>query len=700
VAEHVPASKQPVAIVAHDFNGDGHLDLAVANDWSNDVSILMSRGADGFSPATNYPVGTHPRFISAGDFNDDGKTDLVTVNYDSDNISVLFGLGAGTFSEASNFAATDNPYGLAVGDFNGDGRSDLAVGTDGGSNSQAIITVAIMLSDGAGRFASASSFEVGGRINSIKAAKINGDDVLDLAIGMENRSAVFLGNGSGGFSATAALPDGLSVRAAHDFNADGKIDLVGSRGYSYGYSSGIVILLGDGAGSFSAPATFAGDAHARLTVNDFNGDGKNDVATVDRSAGLSILLGDGTGKLGAPTEYGVGGRPLDVVSGDFNADGRIDLAVASSQESVTLLYGTVGGDFAAALKFTVGSRPQQIAVADFNSDGQTDLAVVNTDSLATTQGASSISILLGDGTGRMLAAPPIQFQPFVTQLSSLVTADFNNDGQADLAVSDGGVYTRAVYTMLGKGDGSFAAPLSMGLSSGVHTRAGSSQPTLIGTAKRISSSRSRVRPTSLRYWGTGTGNFNVVGFGHSLGTGNLFEDFAVADINRDGQPDLIFPRFHDNKLLVFLGIGTGHFNSRIETRLARGPLALVVNDFNRDGAADVAVTTTLGSPDYFVSVLYGNGVGGFGGATHYPVGDYSQAITSGDFNGDNLIDLAVANSQSSNVSILTGDGSGRFSPSVHFGIAGPSSVAAADFNRDGKPDLAVSQQGQTVSRFS
>jgi len=196
--------------------------------------------------------------------------------------------------------------------------------------------------------------------------------------------------------------------------------------------------------------------------------------------------------------------------------------------------------------------------------------------------------------------------------------------------------------------------------------------------------------------GTGTGGFNVAVVSTS-GTGNQFEEFAVGDLNRDGLLDLVFPRYHDKKLIVLLGSDTGSFHPRFDVPLTRNPLAAIISDFNRDGNNDVAATVATATAvanftNYYVSVLPGDGAGGFGTATDYEVGQYPQTITTGDFDGDNRLDLVTADSQSDQVSILTGDGAGGFSLSVPFAVAAyPSSVAVADFNRDGKPDLAVAQ---------
>ena len=124
---HTERGVLPVAVTSGDFNGDGHLDLAVANYLSGDVSILLSNGDSTFEPAVTYNLGTSPLSVTTGDFNGDGKIDLATANYSSGDVSILLGKGDGTFEAAANFIAAINPNSVAAGDFDGNGSLDLAV---------------------------------------------------------------------------------------------------------------------------------------------------------------------------------------------------------------------------------------------------------------------------------------------------------------------------------------------------------------------------------------------------------------------------------------------------------------------------------------------------------------------------------------------------------------------------------------------
>jgi len=129
------AGTHPSSVAVGDFNGDGYLDLAVANYGSNNVSVLLGNGDGSFQGAVNYPAGTQPRSVAVGDLNGDGTLDLAVADYGgSTNVSVLLGNGDGTFQTALSYAADSSPWSVAVGDFNGDGRMDLAVANQNSNN--------------------------------------------------------------------------------------------------------------------------------------------------------------------------------------------------------------------------------------------------------------------------------------------------------------------------------------------------------------------------------------------------------------------------------------------------------------------------------------------------------------------------------------------------------------------------------------
>jgi hypothetical protein len=338
----------------------------------------------------------------------------------------------------------------------------------------------------------------------------------------------------------------------------------------------------------------------------------------------------------------VGNTPTSVVVGDFNGDGKPDIAVANAgSNTVSVLLGNGKGGFTPApgSPIAVGSYPYALAVGRFTADGNLDLVVANSVS-------NTISVLLGNGKGGFTAAPesPIAVGD---DPDSVAVGDFNGDGKLDLAVANG--FDNTVSILLGNGNGSFTpAPGS---------------PVTVGS-----------EPSSV----------------------------AAGDFNKDGKLDLAVANMSDGTISVLLGNGNGTFAPAPGSPAFVGvdPNDVTVGDLNGDGKLDLAVANYAGAD---VSVLLGNGAGSFTPApgSPIPVGGGPTSVIIGDFNGDGRPDLAVTNSYESNLTVLLGNGVGGFAPAGGSPIVvgdDPNAVASADFNGDGKPDLAVTNAlGNSVS---
>lgn len=228
-----PVGSQPAAVILADFNGDGRLDLALANDADNTVSILLGAPGATFGPQTTYPAGSNPTGLVAGDFNGDGKLDLAVMNSCGDctvspnTVTILLGNGDGTFQTSGNYATGGGSIGIVAADFNGDGKLDLALANEVDS------TMSILLGNGDGTFQPQTTVAVGRRPYWLAMGDFNNDgkvDLVTLNIGAGSVS-VLLSKGNGTFTRVDS-PSGpgsgpsLGALTVGDFNGDGNLDVV------------------------------------------------------------------------------------------------------------------------------------------------------------------------------------------------------------------------------------------------------------------------------------------------------------------------------------------------------------------------------------------------------------------------------------------------------------------------------------------
>jgi hypothetical protein len=346
-------------VATGDFNGDGVMDLAVANGaGGKGISVLLGNGDGTFRAAVNYDSGgTFPRSIAVADINGDGVADLAVANADGQNVTVLLGNGDGTFALWTQAASGNAPYSITAGDFNGDGIADLAF-TNYNSG-----TVSVLIGAGGGAFNAVANYPVAAQPAFVATTDLNGDGIADLVTG------------------------------------------------SVVNSNGISVLIGSGDGTFQPAVSYdAGPSPSSIGVGDFNGDGKPDLAVlnVKTTSGnpltnnVQVLLNEGNGTFLPAVRY-TADDPVSVAVGDIDGDGNADLAVANSNGKVSVLLGKGDGTFGTAADFPAGVSLTNIAVADFNGDGRTDVAVTDLDT-------ASVTILLGQKastTAVMSTASPL-----------------------------------------------------------------------------------------------------------------------------------------------------------------------------------------------------------------------------------------------------------------------------------------------------
>jgi len=625
----------PISIAVADFNGDGNLDIAVANRSSNDISVLLGKGNGTFAKAVNYSAGTggpDPVSIVAADVNGDGKPDLIVADLGTKSVSVFINTGTGTFNPAVVYTVGNSPSAVAVADLNGDGFPDIAV-TNSADN-----TVSILFNSGSGTFTAAGTYATDTTPSAVVIADFNGDGHNDLAITNQgsNDVSILLNQGSGTFAAaknycvanasgscTAAAPVSL---VAIDLNADGFPDLAIA-----GSGATVSALLNNGSGVFSLssiistsqqPLAIAGGVYV-------TGGSPSLVVADGATNSFEIYSDNSSGGLSPnPLSYFSGTKPDAIAVGDFNNDKKLDVVVANSSDNdVAVILGNGNGTFTDIENFISGYNATALAVGDFNGDGFADFLVNSNNTFFATY---DVNLFTGNGKGSF--TPTYTSNSFLNPISSIAAADFNGDKKLDFVVTQQA--SNSVEVAFGTG-GLFGTPASY--------------PTDIG-------------PVAV----------------------------AAADFNGDGYPDIVTANSGANDISVLLNTKTGTFNAAVNYPVGTAPSAVAVGDVNNDGFIDVVVANS-GSAN--VSVLLGKGDGTFGAATTYTVGNGPAYITLAKTSGHIYPDIIVTNKTDSSVSVLLGNGDGTFQAAATYTIPGatPIGITAADINSNGILDLVVTE---------
>lgn len=664
-----PAGSSPRGTAVADFNADGKLDLAVANVSTHSISILLGNGDGTFDSSVPYGADRYGFAVVAADFNGDTKQDLAVANGGS-GVDVFTGAGDGTFGSPTNFATgtaevSSNPIALAIGEFNGDNKIDIVTANQGSGN------LSILLGNGNGTFAAFVQINGGGSPNHVALGNFNSDTNVDIAVANYSQQTVSVlsGNGNGTFAAPVSYTitsEYATAVAVADFDEDGKSDLAATN------QNSAWLLLNNGDGTFATAVQYqAGSSPRHVAVGDFNGDGDVDVATVNSVNDASILFGNGDGTLDPAIYYGAGSGASFVATGDLNAGTGLDLVVVNtSSNDISIVLNNGNGTFTARRNFGLGAG-NNVTVGDFNGDGFRDTATTN---------QQVVTVHLGDGSGQL--GDGVNYNAGTTPIAA-AAGDFNGDARNDLAVANA---NDTIHILIANNTGfDNAVPIFVG---GSIAQIVVSDLNLDGRNDLALANYGNDNVTVLL--GNGNGTFAAP---VNYATGENPNGIAAGDFNNDNRTDLATADYSDDTISILLGNGNGAFGAPASFATGSnpssgqtGPAMVAVADFDGDGNSDLVANGTSGD----LQVLLGNGNGTFDSAVSYIADNASiwlTSLTTGDFNTDGKADVAVG------ALILLGNGDGTLADALAGQASGVNIYAypaTADFNEDGRPDLALS----------
>ena len=696
-----------------DNNGDGVGD------------VCESRSRRPF-PDEYRKVGTGPLGLAAGDVDGDGWLDVAVANSGSNDVSVLFGDVTGPFGDELRVGPGVNPTATALADLNGDGRSDLIVVNGSGASFWVALS-------GPGRsFGLKRTYPLNGNADSVAVGDFNHDGRPDVALpeAAPGTVAVFFGLPDGSFSSPDRYPAGTTARLIQSFDLEGggfKDDLVLTD-----FASRVLLLRGNGAGHFFPATTLRTmtTTITALTVGDFLQVGIPSLAMIRFGVKTAeVYSGLDSTSLNLARNLSLGNPALQLPDptwlspGDIDGDGRDDLVVAKDK---TLYALRVFNSVTSTLD--TGPVSNRVLLADADGDQRLDI-------LATHATTNDLAYFAGEGEGRFLTHAVLfgstgasdaasadldgdrrseiittggspsgvsVFSPGdptqktnlpLPELSiSVATADFDQDNRPDIVA---GTQIRGPIVLLNRSTSASPYAFVAGPSvadAGGHARVATGDVNGDGLPDLVAAPGNGSRVISV-FAGTGTGSFGTAMSVQSpqplLAAEALM---TVADLDADGYDDIIVSGTDVSAVQIFRGGALGPVFAAALPIAGGVPQVSASADFDDDGIPDLVVGTSAGE----IVTLKGRGGLLFDPPVRRPTisGTTVVRVIPGDFDADGLIDIVVAQRNGielrDSLAVFYGRGDGTFkAPAFLRTIDQLRALVAADFNADERVDLAT-----------
>jgi hypothetical protein len=669
----------PTALAVGDFNGDGNLDVVVADKtlFPGYATILYGDGHGGFSSSQQLALSDlsgYPVAVATGSFGNPSHDFFVTANTASDNVTVVQTNPDGSF--LVNIYPTDvAPVAVAVADMNGDGYPDIITANNGGDDVSILFgnpdpNNSNILDFGKPDPIHPNTFDVG-----VPVIFPAGPTPTSLAVGNFDGLGPEVAVTNGQSSVTSANTVSVLTFNPNHNQPDNSDLLMPPVGFQAGEDPVAVA-----AAQLRKPSTNM-PGFLDLVVANYGNILDRGSVNVFLNEGRTLALRRNFQLFPSPASIPTGLQPDSVAVGDFNGDGLPDFVTANASTndlSVLLNNGSNPGvsfqpltDPSTGLAYTLGTvgvDPVKVVVGDFNNDGHPDIAVADFGDFGVVPG--SITVFLNTGmSNQPFENDPSHYFYYVfpnpnIYFVDMATGHFDSSGNLDLAVlflnaSTGGY---GIAILFGDGSGNFTRETDLLLPSYINYLStstatalavgdfyGDGKDSIAVTVNQPTDVAGVDPPTLLVLRGDGNGMFEAP-VGYDAGT--HLSAIAVGDLRNDNRVDIVVANENfPGGVTVFLNNGDGTFQSGVSYFAGTNPRALVIADINGDGNADIAVANINGDS---VSLLLGKGDGTFQNTVAYVTGGLPFAIAAGDFfdHRDGRLDLITANSASNTASVL------------------------------------------------
>lgn len=675
-------SRGLTSVIAADWTGDGVVDILVSAAIDREIRLLVASAPGVFSTTAGARLSfaDGPFDLVRGDFDADGDPDFACLFRRVSKIRVFLNDGRGSFLETDLLQTLAQPDALVAADLDGDGDDDLVAAA---SSAIEIFTST------SGRVARTRLLDVGigVEVSSIWVGRLDADTYVDLAATDTSKNELFVWRGGpNGFDTKQRLllslpgKEPLHVEGG-DATGDGIADLVVAL---YG-SRKLAVFAGNGAGNYAQPTTIdVGGQPFDVRLGRLEGflQPQLVVSYVDRAA-VSIVEARSGGAFGPERQFGTSGLPTQSQIVDVDGDGRLDLLATSLEGSaLSLLRGGSLG-FNAAEDFALGSaHPEFVLASDFDGDGIDDAIVSDPD-------AGTCHVLVGQRNKPAERLRRVASLPTGKRPTLLTQGDFDRDGRADVAVATEEGLRILLNRSTAAGPGFVVWP----------SLASAAIPVGSGPLFELAVGRFDADGIDDLAVADRGGNQVSILFGSSTGLGFRDERRLLAmpggplspiagDFDRDGRIDLAVSAYDAGYVRVFRGDGLGGFDVLRDFQTSAGVNYLRSADLDGDGGLEFVASGSGLDEILIVDLDNPNAT-----TRSIRVGQGPTALLVRDVNADTRVDLVVANWVSGDLSILLGDGAGGFlaTPKIPAAFRAVS-MTAGDFDGDGRFDLLLASQ--------